>query len=137
MQEPPKAYKDQDFLNSPAARHIRILCEYEEPRQRFLRHGVKHTLVFFGSARIRPPDEAAALVAAARKNAADKPGDTAAAQALDRAIAVSRLAPYYEACRELSRRHALRGAREEHPQHGCRERSGQQPDGADSGREHT
>ena len=35
MHEPPKAYKDQDFLNSPAARHIRILCEYEEPRQRF------------------------------------------------------------------------------------------------------
>jgi len=32
-----KAYKNLDFLTSPAARHIRILCEYEEPRDRFRR----------------------------------------------------------------------------------------------------
>ena len=65
---------------------------------------MKHTLVFFGSARIRPPDEASALIASARKVAADKPGDAGAAYAVQRAEAVARLAPYYEACRELSRR---------------------------------
>jgi len=104
MHEPPKAYKNQDFLNSPAARHIRILCEYEEPRQRFLKHGVKHTLVFFGSARIRPPAEAQALIAAAKKDADDHPGDAPAAQRLHRAQAVAKLAPYYDACQELARR---------------------------------
>ena len=33
---PQRAYKNLEFLNSPAARHIRILCEYEETRQRFM-----------------------------------------------------------------------------------------------------
>ena len=51
MAPPDKAYKNLDFLNSPHARPIRILCEYEEPRQRFIREGVDDTIVFFGSAR--------------------------------------------------------------------------------------
>ena len=32
---PKKAYKNLEFLNSVAARPIRILCEYEETKQRF------------------------------------------------------------------------------------------------------
>lgn len=48
----PKAYHDLDFLNSHEARPIRILAEYLEPRQRFEKYHVHHTVVFFGSARI-------------------------------------------------------------------------------------
>jgi len=43
------------FLNSRDARVIRMLCEYIEPLQRFQRLDVRETVVFFGSARARPP----------------------------------------------------------------------------------
>lgn len=49
--KPEKAYKNHDFLMSPAAREIRILSEYVEPRARFYRHKIFNTIVFFGSAR--------------------------------------------------------------------------------------
>jgi len=51
---PEKAYKNLEFLNSPDARTIRIICEYTETLTRFERYGVKNTVVFFGSARILP-----------------------------------------------------------------------------------
>jgi uncharacterized protein (TIGR00730 family) len=50
----PKAYQDQEFLNSPDARVIRMLAEFLEPQRRFRLERVKDTIVFFGSARIRP-----------------------------------------------------------------------------------
>ena len=103
-QSPLKAYKNLEFLNSPAARHIRILCEYEEPRQRFLRHGIHHTIVFFGSARTLASDEAAARLTAAQAAAADNPDDTALAKALRRAEIADRMSVYYDAARELARR---------------------------------
>jgi uncharacterized protein (TIGR00730 family) len=55
-----KAYNNSDFLNSPSARLIRILSELEEPKQRFRKHGVDGTVVFFGSSRISPQKTAAA-----------------------------------------------------------------------------
>ncbi len=56
---PPKAYNNLDFLNSPDARTIRILSEFFEPRRRFREEGINDTIVFFGSARVLPPDVAA------------------------------------------------------------------------------
>lgn len=54
MKRAPKAYKDLNFLNSREARPLRILAEYLEPEKRFREASIKHTVVFFGSARIRP-----------------------------------------------------------------------------------
>ncbi len=48
---PLKAYKNLAFLNSPAARQIRILCELIEPQNRFRKARIRDTIVFFGSAR--------------------------------------------------------------------------------------
>lgn len=96
MSQPTKAYKNLTFLNSPAARHIRILCEYEEPRDRFHHHNVRDTIVVFGSARIKPPDVAAQLLAEAEAG-----GDAAA---IKRARQAVRLARYYADTRELARR---------------------------------
>lgn len=53
MEKAKKAYEDLDFLRSREARHIRILCEYHEPLKRFDDNNIKHTVVFFGSARIK------------------------------------------------------------------------------------
>ncbi len=48
-----KSYNDFKFLNSPDARHIRILCEFTAPGTRFRKHGIEQTIVFYGSARIQ------------------------------------------------------------------------------------
>jgi uncharacterized protein (TIGR00730 family) len=49
-----KAYKNLEFLNSPAARSVRILSEYLEPLERLNRFKIKNTVLFLGSARADP-----------------------------------------------------------------------------------
>lgn len=49
-----KAYKNEAFLMSEEARPVRILCEYLEPARRFEQLGVRNTVIFFGSARLKP-----------------------------------------------------------------------------------
>lgn len=51
-----KAYKNPDFLQSREARTLRILSEYIEPEKRLSEMDIRHTVVFFGSARIDPDD---------------------------------------------------------------------------------
>ena len=55
---PVKAYRNRGFLNSREARALRILAEYLEPKSRLERYHVDDTIVFMGSARIRPPEQA-------------------------------------------------------------------------------
>ena len=54
----PLAYENPEFLESPDGRILRILAEYQEPLGRFRRERIADTVVFFGSARIRPLDPA-------------------------------------------------------------------------------
>ncbi|MCU1238588.1 MAG: hypothetical protein JWP63_6555 [Candidatus Solibacter sp.] len=49
----PVAYLNDQFLNSPDARALRILAEFLEPLAHFRREKVRDTVVFFGSARLR------------------------------------------------------------------------------------
>jgi uncharacterized protein (TIGR00730 family) len=99
-----KAYKNIGFLTSPAARHIRILTEYEEPRQRFLANGVHHTIVFFGSARIRSQEDAEARLHGVRERLSHDASDAEALAELPRAESGVKLARYYNQARELARR---------------------------------
>jgi len=48
----PVAYKNEEFLNSPDARILRILSEYLEPLSHFRHEHIRDTIVFFGSARL-------------------------------------------------------------------------------------
>ena len=48
------AYKNEEFLDSDAARPLRILAEYLEPLEGFRGEHIRDTIVFFGSARISP-----------------------------------------------------------------------------------
>jgi uncharacterized protein (TIGR00730 family) len=52
--KPVKAYRNPEFMHSQAARGLRILAEYLEPKSRLEAEGVEDTIVFFGSARARP-----------------------------------------------------------------------------------
>ena len=47
------AYLNEDFLNSPDARALRLLAEYLEPLSLFRHEKIRDTVVFFGSARVR------------------------------------------------------------------------------------
>ncbi len=91
---PVKAYWNKGFLKSRDARTLRILAEYLEPESRFEDLDISDTIVFFGSARVLPRDEATAALEATRNDG----GDVAAAE---RRLTMSR---YYEDCRELARR---------------------------------
>ena len=55
---PLKAYKNSDFLSSPDARALRMLAEFLEPSGRLRRAGIRDTIVFFGSARLKSRKEA-------------------------------------------------------------------------------
>jgi uncharacterized protein (TIGR00730 family) len=91
---PIKAYASEFFLNSAAARPLRILSEYIEPQRRFEHYKIDDTIVFFGSARIIPRDRAEAELAEARAAGGD----------VERAEMRYELSRYYEATRELARR---------------------------------
>jgi uncharacterized protein (TIGR00730 family) len=48
----PPAYKDDTFLETSAARSVRILSEYLSPLDRLSKSMIRDTVVFFGSARV-------------------------------------------------------------------------------------
>jgi uncharacterized protein (TIGR00730 family) len=58
LESAPLAYENQEFLNSPDGRLLRIVAEYQEPMTRFRRERIQDTVVFFGSARFRALDVA-------------------------------------------------------------------------------
>ena len=45
-----KAYDNLEFLHGRSARHLRVLAEFIEPEERLRKHGIRNTIVFFGSA---------------------------------------------------------------------------------------
>jgi uncharacterized protein (TIGR00730 family) len=53
LKSAPLAYENEQFLDSPDGRVLRILSEYIEPLARFRREQIQDTVVFFGSARIQ------------------------------------------------------------------------------------
>lgn len=91
---PRKAYRNRAFLDGFDARPLRILAEYLEPQARFEDAEVSDTIVFMGSARLIPSDEAERQVAEARRS-----GD--GLKAAEMRLAMAR---YYEDARELARR---------------------------------
>jgi len=108
----PLAYLNQEFLNSPDGRLLRILSEYSEPLSRFRREKIQDTVVFFGSARFASlPDAQNALTILEKPGSAKpappeqqpggKDGD-ALQSALKRAHAAVEMARYYEEARRLA-----------------------------------
>lgn len=58
-----KAYKSEDFLTSPAARHIRVMCELHEPMQRLQKNNVENVVLFVGSHLMMHPDDRSKQIA--------------------------------------------------------------------------
>jgi uncharacterized protein (TIGR00730 family) len=94
---PPRAYRNQSFLNSKEARPLRILAEYFEPKARFERQRVDDTIVFMGSARTLSREQAEAALRRAESGEGD----------LERARMALHMSAYYEAARTLAYRLTL------------------------------
>ena len=100
---PIKAYKDLNFLNSDAARNIRVLCEMTEPGLRFAEENIKDTIVLFGSARIVPIAVAQARLEEVQASIGDSDNPSAAEKrALHKAQSAVKAAPYYNMASELA-----------------------------------
>ncbi len=100
-----KAYKDVEFLNSPDARTVRILSEFLEPARRFRMEGIRHTIVFFGSARTKSHAEARQAVLSIEKKLRTARGKKKeqCEQEYEAALNDLEMSKYYEDCVELSR----------------------------------
>src|ERR1700743_72533 len=72
MHAPLAPYKDPAFLDSTAARPIRILTEYLHPLVQLKKEGIGDTIVMFGSARIESRESALARLGKLKSTAALK-----------------------------------------------------------------
>ncbi len=82
------AFTDTEFLLREELRPVRMQLELLKPEMIQSEHGIRSTIVIFGSARILPPDAALGRLEAARAA-----GDTAAIRRAEMAVGMSR---YYE-----------------------------------------
>src|ERR1035437_4851878 len=97
-----KAYENEEFLNSADARIIRMLAEFLEPQSKFRKHNVVDTIVFFGSARILPKDQA--VKALKKFNTLDPKKVKGFAEKLRSAQHAVLMSNYYEDAVKLSKR---------------------------------
>ena len=93
---PRRAYESKEFLSSAEGRSIRILSEYFEPEQRLRQKQIWHTVVFFGSARIKDCETANREL----NDLIERNADQTLIDHARRAVLMSR---YYEDARTLSK----------------------------------
>ncbi|MHB8542013.1 MAG: LOG family protein [Candidatus Acidiferrales bacterium] len=100
---PKLMYRDPKFMESSAARPMRMMAEYFDPLTRLRREHIGDTIVMFGSARILPHDRAVAKLKRLQSNKLEKddPMHRAEVRAAKANLEMSR---YYEEARELARR---------------------------------
>ena len=100
---PRKAYKNTDFLNAPEGRIVRVMSEFMEPAARFGKLHIHDTIVFFGSARTLPEDEARKNLEALEGRVAPKEKPSRALlQEYERAKKDLTMSRYYEDAVQLA-----------------------------------
>ena len=97
----PLAYENEAFLNSADGRLLRIMSEYVEPLSRFRREQIQDTVVFFGSARFQSRSDAEQALTELQ-NAGHTLDGADPDPAVQRALAASGMARYYEDARRLA-----------------------------------
>jgi len=98
-----EADQDVDFLNRDETRGVRLQLDYFKTESFLARHGIEHTIVVYGSTRIREPATARRRVDALRialKTDPDNPQFRAQLAIAERILEKS---PYYDVAREFGR----------------------------------
>src|ERR1700676_586093 len=101
LKRAPLAYANENFVNSPDGRILRILSEYMEPIARFRREQIQDTVVFFGSARFHSRAVAEDKLAQLESSAVQLSGSQLETYRR-RAMAAVDMARYYEDARRLA-----------------------------------
>lgn len=96
------AVKDVAFLNSAYARGMRLQLDFLKPEGLLVEHGVRNTIVVFGSTRIIEPAAAEKKVDKLRKALVAEPGDTDLQRRLSIAEKVLAKSHYYATAMEFS-----------------------------------
>lgn len=97
-----KAYEDIEFLKEDEQRPIRLQLELLKPEQILHQHGIKHTVVCFGSARTFEKKEALTRISEIEKLIKNKPKDKSLKAKLKTAKILLKSAKYYEEARRFA-----------------------------------
>lgn len=98
-----QADRDADFLREDPVRGVRLQIDYLKPDLLLQEHGIDHTIVVFGSARISRPSVARALCRELNDALEKNPGDAELLRSLAIAIQIENKSRYYEMSREFGR----------------------------------
>ncbi len=104
-----KAYTDATFLSRNELRAVRLQLELSKTEMALSEHGIKTTVVVFGSARMASREESALHLKDLEQQARRKPGDPAVKTALAAAKKMMRSSKYYEEARKLAKLVSERG----------------------------
>jgi uncharacterized protein (TIGR00730 family) len=92
---------DLGLLDDDAARGVRLQLEYLKPDWQLTKHGIDHTIVVFGSARIEEPAVSEKRLAAARSARDSDPNNSQLQHQLQLAERHHKNSRYYEIAREF------------------------------------
>ena len=98
-----QADRDLEFLDGNDTRGVRLQIDYLKPELTLRRRGVEHTIVVFGSTRIREPAAAERRMQWLEKQLEATPGDRELTRLLGIAKRLRAKSHYYDVARELGR----------------------------------
>ena len=96
------AFEDEDFIKSPVCRGLRLEMEYLKPDLAMDLFRVYSTMVIFGSARTKSPEEAQKILDAAQEQLAKDPRSPQAIAEVKKAKRIVDESHYYQVARELA-----------------------------------
>jgi len=103
------AIEDIDFLDGDDARGVRLQLDYLKPHRLLKHHGVKHTIVVFGSTRIVEPSAAQEKVELIKEALLKEPNNKELQRRLKVAQRIQRKSHYYTVARDFSKQVANAG----------------------------
>jgi len=105
MSSPTYLQGDEDiqFLNQDETRGVRLQIDYQKPELLLQQHGIKHTIVVFGSTRINEPAAAQLKVDGLRAQLDADPGNADLQRRVKVAERILKKSHYYDVARELGR----------------------------------
>jgi hypothetical protein len=95
--------EDTDFLHADETRGIRLQIDYQKPQLMLEQHGVRNTIVAFGSTRIVEASEARRRLDGLRAMLEDRPDDAELLRRVARAERILAKSAYYDVARDLGR----------------------------------
>jgi uncharacterized protein (TIGR00730 family) len=104
-----QADRDVAFLNQDETRGVRLQIDYLKPELLLEQHGVKHTIVVFGSTRLCEPGAARRKVDALQQALVADPGNEVLQQRLSVALSILAKSRYYEEARAFGQLVAASG----------------------------